>query len=112
MPYKRKEDRTEAVRRHRERKKEEEDRREALRRYQQKQKDIIRIAPDDIELGEFLIQYLDFVAVPFVDFVVWIQGLKIEEDGTWFHDDFGEKVYPPKKIYLRGNMTIYNEYHL
>ena len=91
MPYKRKEDRTEAVRRHRKKKAIEEG----------------LITINDAEtLGEALKDFLHFETAPFEDFVEWCQeNLIVGEDGVR-DKTTGQLLHPPQVVYFRPEMIV------
>ena len=90
MPYKNKEDRTEAVRRYRERK-----------------KGMITIVPDDTRFGEFLREYLHFNNIPLEDVIEFHQRLRRDKTGKWYDGETGKPLYPQGvEVYFRGNMMI------
>ena len=90
MPYKKKEDRTEAVRRHRERKKE-----------------MMTIDDDEtFGLGEMLLK-LDFVAMPFEEWHEIVRTIKKDKDGIWRDSSRGGKiVYPPSQVFFGRNTAV------
>ena len=91
MPYKRKEDRTEAVRRYREKKKG------------------LAVAgavfvEDDETLGGFL-RKLGFNEIPYEMLVEASKADTQDVDGSWHHAD-GKRFYPPKQVFFGWNTMI------
>ena len=91
MPYKNQEDRTEAVRRYREREK-------GL-----KVAGFI-IVRDDETLGDFL-RKLGFEEISYEEFVEICRDNKKADDGKWYNGA-GQQVYPPKQVFYGWNTLI------
>jgi hypothetical protein len=92
MPYKKKEDRTEAVRRHRERQKEKKARAKKV---------------EDIEasLGN-LLRLLGFNEISYEDFVEVSKDMEKDEQGVWHDRRRGKIIYPPDQVFFGLNTMI------
>lgn len=90
MPYKYKEDRTEAVRRHRARKAD-------------KQLRVEKAEQIDASLGGLLL-YAGFQEVPFEDFLEVCKNFKKDRSGVW--RDGKHVVYPPEQVFLGLNTMV------
>lgn len=88
MPYTTKEDRTEAVRRHRE-----------------KKKTIALVMAKEAELRNYLRQ-LGFGAMSWDDLVEITEELSKDEKGNWHLKEGGESIYPPNEVYFVANTLI------
>ena len=96
MPYKNKEDRTEAVRRHRRRKRE----KKAMSE---------RSAKVDASLGG-LLRLIGFEEVEFEDWVEVIREFEKDDEGVWHDRKRGKIVYPPRQVFFGLNTVICGEH--
>ena len=92
MPYKKKEDRTEAVRRHRERKRGNKARAE-------------KAAKIDASLGG-LLKLIGFVEVPFEVFAEICREIEKDAEGVWHDIGTGHIIYPPDQVFFGLNTMI------
>lgn len=92
MPYKDKEDRTEAVRRHRER---------------QKDRQLIaaRMAKIDASL-EGLLKLIGFQEIPFEELVEFCREIEKHDEGVWYDRRIGKIIYPPDRVFFGLNTMI------
>jgi hypothetical protein len=92
MPYKKKEDRTEAVRRHRERQKD-------------KKARVKKVEDIEASLGH-LLRLLGFEEISYEDFVEVSKDMEKDEQGVWHDRRRGKIIYPPDQVFFGLNTMI------
>ena len=92
MPYKNKEDRTAAVRRHRDRKRD-------------GQLAATRAAKIESSLA-YLLRQIGFEDIPFEDLIECLKDIEKDDEGVWYDTRRGKIIYPPEQVFFGLNALI------
>ncbi len=92
MPYKNKEDRTEAVRRYRDKQREQKAR-------------VKKIQDIDASLGN-LLRLIGFEEMSFEELIECLKDTEKDEQGVWHDHRRGKVIYPPEQVFFGLNTLI------